>query len=74
MYEKLLMPTLELGLNVNILDGQNENVLHVFFKKKRTESQCHCRLVKYLINYGVKVMQTSSQSGATPLHYLVSRK
>lgn len=74
MIDKLLLPTLNIGLNVNILDSSNENILHAFFKKKRMETGCHCKLVKTFVERGVKIVQANSTSGATPLHYLVSRK
>lgn len=73
MIDKLVVPTLSLGLNVNVLDSFNENVLHAIFKKKM-ESGCNCKLVKSFIEHRVKIMQTSSANGSTPLHYLVSRK
>lgn len=38
--DKLLMPALRSGLNVNVLDSLQENILHVFFKRKGTEWPC----------------------------------
>lgn len=74
MVDQLLMPTLRAGLNLNVLDASEENVLHAVFKRRKPGPGCDCRLVKTLIQLGVKVAQVGATSGSTPLHYLVSKE